>query len=157
MDTARFVSASFKPREASVAVPALAEFFEEGEAAEWKVRGLTGAELARAKSADQTMKNMKTLVEAVATGNNSDAIRKLAGVVDEGTPPDLTYRIQILVDGSVDPSIDAQQRDVAVRLAEAHPVIFYQLTSRILELTGEGQELGKRGNSGKTTTSATSS
>jgi hypothetical protein len=40
----------------------------------------------------------------------------------------------------VDPAID---RDTAVRLFGGFPIVAYQLTNRILELTGEGPDVGK--------------
>ena len=41
-------------------------------------------------------------------------------------------------------------RDVAVRLVENFPTVFWNLTNKILSLTGQGAELGKPKPSGKT-------
>jgi hypothetical protein len=62
-------------------------------------------------------------------------------------PDDVAKRIEHLVLGSVDPVCTP---DLAVRLCETYPVEFYQLTTKILELTGKGQEPGKSKRSGKT-------
>jgi hypothetical protein len=44
------------------------------------------------------------------------------------------------VAGSVEPQID---REIAVRLFAAYPIVGYTLTNKILELTGMGPDLGK--------------
>jgi len=153
MDSSAFLKASFSPREASIDVPQLAEFFED-DSPKWKVRSLTAAELARCNNAGETTKKTAALVQALSEGPNADAIRKLAGIVDAGTPEDVSRRIQALVIGSVEPALSEENRDVAVKLAETFPMIFYALTNRIFELTGEGSEPGKRKASGKAQKSA---
>jgi len=85
-----------------------------------------------------------------AQAEKADAIRKLAGVPDQGTPEDVAFRIQLLTEGSVNPALGNDNRDVAVRLAEMYPTTFYNLTKQILSLTGQGAEPGKRKPSGKT-------
>jgi hypothetical protein len=149
MDLQKFLNASLTPREASVDVPELSEFFGDDDAV-WTVRGLTAAEMARANDAAQAGQSLSALVEALAkSGQKADAIRKLAGVPDADVPADVSRRIQMLVDGSVSPEIGEDSRDVAVRLAETFPTIFYNLTNKILSLTGQGAELGKPKASGK--------
>jgi hypothetical protein len=46
-----------------------------------------------------------------------------------------------MVAGSVEP---ACSMELAVRLAEHYPVIFFQLSNRILELTGQGSDAEKK-------------
>jgi hypothetical protein len=41
-------------------------------------------------------------------------------------------------------------RDVAVKLTDTDPTLFYELTNKILSLTGSGKELGKPKRSTKT-------
>jgi len=153
MDLQKFLNASLNLREASIPVPELAEFFEEKEPT-WTVRGLTAAELARTQDAAEAGANMAALVEALASGTDkAEAIKKLAGVPSNDVPKDVSRRIQLLVEGSVSPEIGENNRDVAVRLAETFPTVFYNLTNKILSLTGQGAEPGKRKASGKKTAS----
>ena len=156
MDVDRFLSESLAPRQESVEVPGLAAFFEKGEAPVWVVRGLTAHELGRAKKAsDRGTEDLKAFLQALAgDGDKVQAFRKQLGVDDEDTPEDITYRIECLTIGSVDPPIGRDKRDVAVKLAEAFPAEFYLLTNRIQSLTGQGAEVGKPKPSGKTPKSA---
>jgi len=152
MDLQKFLNASLNPREATIPVPELSEFFESDEPS-WTVRGVTASELARCNEASQSGASLNTLVEALASGDKADALRKLAGVPGKDVPADISRRIQSLVEGSVSPALDDDSRDVAVRLAETFPTIFYNLTNKIFSLTGEGAEPGKRKPSGKKTES----
>lgn len=153
MDIQKFLNASLRPRESEVSVPDLGAFFPEGtEDPKWTVRGLTAAELGRAnEAAESRQESLKSLVEALAgDGDKATEIRKTMGLSDEEVPGDISKRIEMLVAGSVDPEIGQENRDVAVRLAESYPTVFYQLTNTIMNLTGQGAELGKRKGSGKT-------
>lgn len=155
MDVDRFLSETLAPRQESIKVPALSAFFEKGEKPVWVVRGLTAHELGRAKQAsERRSEDLKALVEAlVGKGDKAQALRKQLGLDEGETPEDVTYRIEQLVAGSVDPPIGPDRRDIAVKLAEAFPGIFYLLTNRIQSLTGQGAELGKPKPSGRTTKS----
>lgn len=152
MDLQKFLNESLSARTATVEVPELKSFFSTGEKPEWTVRGLTAAELGRANAlADKGVENLKALVEAMAgSGNKADAMKKAAGISDEEVPTDVSRRIEMLTAGSVSPELGMENRDVAVKLAESFPTIFYNLTNKILSLTGQGAEVGKRKPSGKT-------
>jgi len=152
MDLQRFGNATFVQREASIAVPELAAWFEEGEEPVWVVRGLTAAELGRAQQSASTREaTLTALVNAMAgEGDKAAEIRKAMGLSDENVPEDVSRRIEMLVAGSVNPKLTQDQRDIAVKLAEAYPTTFYALTNKITNLTGQGAELGKRKPSGKT-------
>lgn len=151
MDLQKFLNANLQPREAELQVPELSAFFPEGVKPSWKVRGLTGAELARAREAADRSENIKTLIEAMAgDGEKAVAIRNVMGLNDDEVPADISRRIEMLVSGSVEPPVGTQNRDIAVRLAENFPVTFYSITNKIQELTGQGSELGKRKRSGGT-------
>ena len=148
MDLQKFMQASFAAREAAITVPpALVEFFGK----EWRVRGLTAAELARSREAADRGESLKALVSAMAgAGDKAAAIRESMGLSDDDVPADISRRIDMLASGSVEPKLGAENRDVAVKLAETHPTLFYELTNRILELTGSGSEPGKPKRSTKT-------
>lgn len=153
MDLQKFLNASMQAREAELSVPALADFFGKAKPV-WKVRGLTAAELGRAREASDRSDNMRSVVAAFAgAGDKAEAIKTALGLSDEDVPADISRRIEMLSAGSVDPVIGSENRDVAVKLAESYPVVFYELTNRIQELTGQGAEVGKPKRSGKAPTS----
>ena len=137
-----FRASALAPRQAVVAVPDLAHWFEGP--AEWTVRGLTGDEIARANEGISKAALVASAVEALAAGSaaRSEQVEAMRGLLGIGTdtPPDLIKRQEHLVAGSVAPEID---REIAVRLFAAYPVIAYQLTNKILELTGLGADPGK--------------
>ena len=141
MNLAKFMEAKFSARESTANVPpALVDFFGET----WTVRGLTAAELARSRESGNHTENLKALVAAFAgAGDKADAIKQSMGLSDAEVPEDIARRIEMLSIGSVSPELGADNRDVAVKLAETHPTFFYDLTNRILSLTGDGAELGK--------------
>ena len=149
MDVQKFLNAQLQPREAEIKVPELADFFGEGESPVWKVRGLTAAELGRTREAGDRGESMKKLVEAMAgSGDKAAAIREQMGLSDDEVPADVSRRIEQLAIGSVSPEIGEANRDVAVQMAEAFPIVFYNLTNKIQELTGQGAALGKPKRSG---------
>jgi hypothetical protein len=77
-----------------------------------------------------------------STANSSDRIEAMKTLLGFGTevPEDLAQRLDHLVFGSVSPVID---RNDAVRLFAAFPVIAYELTNRILMLSEQGSDVGK--------------
>ena len=138
-----FRGAQLAPRTETIPVPELAAWFHDAPAA-WVVRGLTGAELARAAEASSRVAMISTAVEALASsaaakGDQVEAMRGLLGIGDD-TPPELVKKQDYLIAGSVSPAID---RDIAVRLFQSFPVVAFQLTNKITELTGLGAEPGK--------------
>lgn len=151
MDIQQFLNVSLAPRSVTIEVPELASFFGD-ESPEWTVRGLTAAELGRANEyAAKGQSNLKALIEAMAgTGDKAEALRKSMGLSEDEVPEDVSRRIELLTAGSVSPKIGQENRDVAVRLAESFPTVFYNLTNNVLNLTGQGAEVGKPKPSGKT-------
>lgn len=153
MNLQRFLDAALVPRQMDVDVAELVgTLFDEGEKPVWTVRGLTAAELGRAKQAGvEGLDTVKALVAAMAgDGDKAMQIRKAFGLSNDDVPQDISYRIEMLAAGSVSPALGVANRDVAVKLAEAFPITFYDLTNKILNLTGQGAELGKPKRSGKT-------
>jgi len=147
-DAQAFEAAQPKPMQAEIRVPELAAFFGEAEPV-WTVRGLEGRELAEANQAVNTNRALAEVLKRVAGGDAKDraAAAMEALGVSEKVPDDLVRRHALLRLGSVDPVIVQRQ---AVRLARHWPVTFYALTNRILELTGEGPDLGESSASGQT-------
>lgn len=149
-DAKRFMKTKWEPRTEEVPVPALADFFSAGAKAVWKVRGLTGQEIGQANEAPDNFKTMAAAVEALAGAQamkeKVTAIRDLLGLGGK-TPADIAKRLEHLTLGSVDPPCTL---DLAVRLCEAFPIEFFELTNRILKLSGLGKVPGKQPPSGET-------
>ena len=144
-DANKFASTSFKRREADMPVPDLRDWFKgikEKEAPKWRVRGLTGEELARVNEAQARNRNKNAVIDALNSDKSekvTDAIKELIGT-GNSVPDDLARRIEMLTIASVAPECSHQ---VAVKLAEAFPVEFYDITNKITTLTGLGSEPGK--------------
>jgi len=140
----KFNNAKFQHREAVVKVPDLADFFGQDDAPEWKLRGLTGHEMAAVREAAKAAVNIDEVVGKLLQGSaaaKADAVKEALGVPTEaGTPEDLVRRIHMLKYGSIDPACDQR---MAVKLADSFVIVFYQLTNKITELTGLGKRLGE--------------
>jgi hypothetical protein len=150
----KFLKTKFAPRTFDVPVPDMKEFFEEGTPAIWKVRGLTGQELGRSNEASSKHKSIVAIIEGITSSSskeNADAVKDLLGL-GAATPTDIAKRLEHLCLGSVEPACTL---DLAVRICEAYPVEFYQITNKIMELTGQGQVPGKQKPSGVTAESET--
>ena len=106
----------------------------------WKVRGLTGNELAKTIDSTTKVKNLEAIIEAM--GNSQEKIEELKGVMGMGndTEPEILRKLEQLVLGSVEPKIESH---IAVKLAETFPIEFYMLTQDITLLTGMGMDLKK--------------
>lgn len=139
-DAAKFEAASFVPRTAAIKVPALAPFFAEGEDPVWHVRGLNTNQLHQAMEAGKRQGTIESIVQAITkSGDMAQAVRSALGL-SHGTPGEVAKRLEMLVMGSTAPEITLP---VAVKLAEAFPVEFLELTNAITTLTGQGFDLGK--------------
>ncbi len=143
----RFEAESFKAREREVAVPELMEFFDEGTAAVWRIRGLTGAEVAKVRDSVTRARDLEGLVARLAAENVKDkvaAVVEAFGLATGSDADDFVRRLTLLVIGSVEPKI---QRNHAVKVSEVAPLAFYRLTDEIYNLTGQGK-LGESSASG---------
>jgi hypothetical protein len=151
MDIQKFLQAALQPRQSTLQVPELVAWFGT-EPTEWVVRGLSAAELARApQAAERGLDNARAMGAALAgDGDKAAAIRAATVLSNEAVPGDVSRRIEMLAAGSVAPLLGHDNRDVAVKLAETFPTVFYQLTNAITNLTGQGAEVGKPKRSGKT-------
>jgi hypothetical protein len=139
-DEGAFERAKFAPRQRTVEVDALAAFFGDGEKPEWTVRGLSSVELHQAIEASTRQRGVETIVKAIAQGGDqAQAVRKALGLTKD-TPGEIAKRLELLVLGSVSPSISLP---TAVKLAESFPIEFLSLTNAVSELTGQGADLVK--------------
>jgi glutamate racemase len=145
----KFQSAEFAARVERVAIPQLVEFFDEGEAPEFVVRGLTASELQRAIEAGQRQNAIDTVVKAIASKKDQvETIRKALGLTYD-TPGEIAKRIEMLVLGCTAPVLN---HAAAVKLAEVCPVEFYELTNKVVALTGQGGSRVKQQPSSQPTT-----
>lgn len=154
-DAEKFDNAEFRPRMATLDVPVLKPFFDKGEKPQWKVRGLTAAEFSRALDAEKRNSSIDVLISALsAAQSKADAVkatRKALGLADSTTPGEVAKRLEVLVAGSVQPEMTMER---AVRFSEKFAADFYIITTKILELTGQGFELGKPDAASPTTTAS---
>jgi len=135
-----FERAEFVPRTKRVAVPSLAQFFDDGEKPEWEVRGLTAIELHKATNAKSNAKLTGEVVKAIDSGGDvAKELQKKLGLGND-VPAEVAKRLEMLVAGSVSPEVPMR---IAVKLAETFPVDFLSLTNEITALTGMGFEYAK--------------
>lgn len=147
-DISKFQKQVYTPRTKEVPVPALKDFFPEDADLVWKVRGLTADEIAKSKDAADRNQVMGSMVSAMATKTAEgtvDAVKQLLGVSSD-VNADIARRLEHLTTASIEPEIPLE---LAVKLAEVFPVEFYNITTEILTLTGQGQVPGKPKPSGK--------
>lgn len=136
---AKFEQKQYKDRTADIPVPELAEFFGEDEKPVWTVKCLTASEIAISTEAVANNRNIDGLIGALAAGGSKEkieAIKETLGLPTDKAPNDLVKRFSTLVSGSVSPECP---QSMAVKLAVNFPVTFYNLTNKILDLTGQGR------------------
>ncbi len=140
----------FSQRDAEVDVKGsvLAEFFTDGAETVWKVRGLVADEIARSAESSEMYKKADAVVKALSTDNDSEITKGVQKLLGTGSDvhTDVVKRQEHLIYGSISPMVTKQ---MAVRIAEVAPAEFYEITNKILELTGLGQIAGKSKPSGK--------
>lgn len=134
-DLAKFERAKFEPRTESVTVAGLSDFFKEGSEPVFVVRGVTASELHNATEASKRNTAVEAVVSALASKQEQvQAIRDALGMAGS-TPGEVARRLELLVAGCITPKLTLP---AAVKLAEAFPVEFLELTNRIIILTGQG-------------------
>ncbi|EMG36614.1 hypothetical protein PCS_02626 [Desulfocurvibacter africanus PCS] len=150
MDIKAFMRAEFAPRESEVRIPELAAFFPEGSEPVFRVRGLSGPELAQVN--EEGSKDFESLVQGLLSQDVADTVQALKRKygVDGKLTPDFKKRLKMLELGSVEPRLDWQ---ACIKLAQVLPVDFYNLTQIVTKLTGAGHVPGKVQPSGKTSPS----
>lgn len=135
-----FENHEFHRRTKRVRVEALAPFFDIGSEPEFEVRGLSSDELHTSMDAGATAKNLSAVVKAIAGSKEQvDEIRAAIGLTED-TPAEVRKRIEMLVQGSVEPKLNHR---AAAKIAENFPIEFMQLTNEITELTGLGAAMEK--------------
>lgn len=142
-----FVSEDFKFRTEKIPVPEFKRFFKENDEPAWEVRNLTAYEMAQIRGA--MARNRQDLQAAIVKVLNSmteqtqDLKEKTDALIKgmaERTPDDYVMRLRLLMYGSVNPAVTME---LAKKVADVNFKVFDRLTDKILELTGEGKDLGK--------------
>lgn len=147
-DAKKFLQTQFIPREENVPVPDMKDFFPEGAKPEWKVRGLTGIEVAYANEAAERNENIAEWLQGILSKNTQekiDAVKELVGV-GEKIPGEVAKCVEYLIVGSLCPIVDIE---MALKICKVFPIEFKQIAMRIIKLTGQGHVPGKPKPSGE--------
>lgn len=145
-DAKAFNKAEFEDRTADVPVPELADFFAEGADPIFRVRALTGEEVAKTRDAAEKNRNVAKMMENLMSSQSTEwieGVRQKLGVTETVTD-DYARRLETLSFGLADPKLD---HEAVVKLAENYSITFYNLTNKIFELTGLGRQPQKKKNS----------
>lgn len=146
-DAKQFQRTEFCARTKDVQVPELRDYYQaDGDGkveTVWRVRGINANELAKARDAKTKNQNIVALATALTQGSHDDKVREIRSAVGYGDDVhhEVAYRLELLTIGSVDPKCPL---DLAVQLSERFPVTFWELSSAVLELTGQGQESAEK-------------
>ena len=131
----RFQAAEFTARTETVVVPQLADFFDDGQAPEFVVRGLSASELHRAIEAGTRQNGIEMVVKAIASQKDQVALIRKALGMSADTPGEIAKRMEMLVQGCVSPTLT---HAAVAKLAEVCPIEFYDISNKITALTGQG-------------------
>lgn len=131
----KFRSTKFELRTQTIPAPeALVEFFADGPA-QFVVRGLIASELHKANEAGTRQTAIDAVVKAIATQKDAiESVRRALGMTAD-TPGEIAKRMEMFLMGCVAPKLSPA--DVA-KIAEVCPIEFYDITNKILVLTGQG-------------------
>lgn len=141
-DKGKWAAQTLVPRTAEVAIPECERYFGQDERPVFLVRGLTGEELARVRSAGEVDKRLEEWMKGVVASGRVTRIatfRELLGL-GESVPEDLAMRYQMLAEGSVEPDFNHTE---AVKFFHDFPHTALLLTKKISDLSGLGGVPGK--------------
>lgn len=134
-NTEAFMAADFAARTEAVPFPNLAEFFADGETAEFLVRGLSANEVLQTHAASTKQNGIDAVVKAIASQKDQvELIRRALGLSGD-ILGETARRIELLVLGCVAPKLTHAH---VVKLAEKFPSEFIGLTTKIAELSAQG-------------------
>lgn len=152
-DVDKFEKSKFQYRTQLVDVSGspLASFFDEGEDPQFKVRNLTGEEMALCNEAQNKTQKLREAMEALAGNSKEERVKALQEAMgftsNDDIPADLARRIEAMRLGCMEPELTEQQ---AVKLMRVSCVQGYKISNSIFDLSGEGMELGEPNASGGT-------
>lgn len=149
-DATRFNATPATLRTADYEIKALAGFFEEDQPPIFRVRQLTGEELAACQEAAKVNRDTAELITGLMADDPKEkveAVLTAMGRSQTKVPDEHAKRLEMLVLGSVEPKLD---RSTVINLATRFPVDFMILTNMISGLSGQGAILGESSGSGAT-------
>jgi hypothetical protein len=141
-DATSFINTKFEPRTKDIPVPDLKKWFPKKEKPVWKIRVLTGAELGQAEQAAENKELSEKIYESLLTKNSKDVadrVKELVGQTAE-KPASTAKRLYHIHYASIDPVCPFE---LAVKLCDNYPVLFYAISNAILVLSGQGNLPGK--------------
>jgi hypothetical protein len=131
----KFSDTQFEARREEVPMPCMVDFFEKDVEPKFIIKGLNAIELNASIEANLKQKNVDNIIKAISSDKDQvESIRKTLGV-SNNVPGEIAKRIETLVSGLVFPAFN---HAMAVKFAETFPVEFFDITNRILHLTGMG-------------------
>jgi hypothetical protein len=139
-DLKKFETTNFVDRTEEIEVPELKDFFDKKAKPVWKVRGMTGTEIAKMHDAVNRARDFEGILELIASGSSKDKIegfKKALGISDD-VPADFVRRVNMIKLASVDPDMSDKQ-ELVVKLGEAFPVVFRTISDAIQRLSGQGK------------------
>lgn len=145
--------AKMRDRIVEVEVPELKEFFNADEKPVFTVKALNGEEFAKVNDAHERSKKIETIFSALFSNVKSEAaqaVREHFGLSTESLPDDYTRRVEVLMQGCVEPQLDAQ---LSSKIMKSFPTAGYKITNKILEISGHGLIVGESRDSGNVTMS----
>jgi len=138
-----FRTADLKMREKLVPVPSLPDkFFAEGAKKEFKLRMLTGDELAACAEAVQLAAQTRMLLEKMLSGSSKERIQAVcdASGFGDAIKPETVRKMNIVKYALVDPALPFED---VVRLQQFYPLVFSELANEAIILTGMGADAGE--------------
>jgi len=145
-------NANLKRPTAQVLVPELAGvIFETGEAALLTVRGLSANQLFLAYDAMKKTGLSAALTDAVkalnekgTTDDLTDVFKQAIGASEEPVAQEVAFRSEVIRFGVIDDKGQPVFMTTdATKLGEHYPESFKKLSTKILELSGEGSQVGE--------------
>ncbi len=140
----KYMATRLRERTADVVAEELAGWYPKDSTPTLQVRGLTGSELAKIREAVELYSKMIPLTESTSVDPIVIAAMKGIQAVVTGASNRNTYeyirQLNIIKHGCNKPKL---KHDQIVRIGQDFPVLFGQLSWKILELTGLGRVSGK--------------
>jgi hypothetical protein len=146
-DAKAFMEAKFERRVQDFPVPVLKSWFPKKEKPVWKIQSLNGKEIGLANEWAEKSGDLKTkIVTALTTANSPEVARKISDLMGNTEDKSLEFakRIYYLHYGirpgpfSGEEGAPACPLDMAVKICDQFPILFLNITTAILNLSGEG-------------------
>jgi hypothetical protein len=142
----KFRVAEFVHRTEIVPVPMLADYFDKGSKPEIIIRGLSAEEVFMTLESGNSQRTIDDVLASIESNESKvNQIREIIGI-DNKVSPEFVRKLHQFLAGVVEPKIE---RDIALKIQRAFPMLFLDITNRINALSGLGMNLKKSGGSGE--------